>query len=274
MELLALPPPPKKVKGWTLRQVTPLSTTVSLLSYPPSTGIGVEAAPIVANAATGGNQAPAAPAPSIPGTGALSGWPPLRVSYLLPVNTIVRDKSPAVAWWDAVCRFSNFEITVFLALSPLHSPSPSPCLPSPLYIFPFLVGLEATVHCLNFAVAALGAPLRCFLFQETKTWKTDGIMEVEYDAPTKTVTFKTNHVTALAVVQNRFIDYPFEFWEIKPCGHNEALLEIVTKSKKELQIKIGAGYCRLFRSRDGELRDLEEIKFTPLQLVQVRKEFK
>jgi hypothetical protein len=62
-----------------------------------------------------------------------------------------------------------------------------------------------------------------------------------------------------------------EYWELRPFALNEAVLEIVTRSKKEIQIKIGEGYCRLFRSRDGELRDLEEIKFTPIQLLQVRK---
>lgn len=71
------------------------------------------------------------------------------------------------------------------------------------------------------------------------------------------------------LLQNRFIDFPIEFWCVRPCGYNEAILEIVTKAKKELQIKIGEGYCRLFRTRDGELRDLEEIKFSPMQLVQV-----
>lgn len=47
MELLALPPPPKKVKGWTLRQITPLANNVSRLNYPPAVGIGVEVSIII-----------------------------------------------------------------------------------------------------------------------------------------------------------------------------------------------------------------------------------
>lgn len=92
MELLALPPPPKKVKGWTLRQVTPLSTNISLLSYPPSSGLGVEAVP-VAGGAAGTTTA------ALAGT---ASWPALRVSYLLPVNTVIRDNPPVVGWWDQV----------------------------------------------------------------------------------------------------------------------------------------------------------------------------
>jgi cancer susceptibility candidate protein 1 len=139
LELLSLPPPPKKVKGWTLRQVTALSTSISLSSYPPSSGIGVETPSVTSNTQPQSVSQSAAPTqqPVIPGTGGLPGWPPLRVSYLLPSNTIVRDKNPVVGWWDS----------------------------------------------------------------DSKTWRTEGITDVDYDAPTKTVTFKTMHVTALAIIQ-------------------------------------------------------------------------
>lgn len=191
LELLALPPPPKKVKGWTLRQITPLSNNVSRLNYPPSVGLGVEV-----NINTGTSV--------VPNAATLAGWPPLKVSYQLPSDTIVRGQVPTIGWWDAKAHL----------------------------------------------------------------WKTSGIDEIEFDPPTKTIVFKTVHVTALAIIQHKLLDFPFDFWQIRPCGKQEAILTVRSKMKKELEIKIGEGYCRLYRSRDPELRRLEDIKFSPVELLQ------
>jgi cancer susceptibility candidate protein 1 len=88
LELLALPPPPKKVRGWTLRQITPLAYSISKLTYPPSVGIGVDT-PMNLLQSVGQNQL------------AQQGWPPLKVTYSLPSNVVIRNL-PIVAWWDEV----------------------------------------------------------------------------------------------------------------------------------------------------------------------------
>ena len=78
VDLLALPPQPKKVSGWTLRQVTPLASCLSKLPYPiPPAGGDIPAA----NAAAA---------------------PPMGLTFPLPSNVVVLDAaSPEVGWWDA-----------------------------------------------------------------------------------------------------------------------------------------------------------------------------
>lgn len=102
LELLGLPPPPKKVKGWTLRQVTgPLGTLVKL-NYPP-TNNSVQA--VVPNQAVGGsNEAQPSNAPQTQSiSNPTTDWSPLKVSLAFPTNILLREEVPTVAWWDTVC---------------------------------------------------------------------------------------------------------------------------------------------------------------------------
>lgn len=73
LELLQLPPVPKRVKGWTLRQVGPTSHTVTRMAYPlPQLG-------------------------SEPSAGAAA---PLRLSIVLPADVVVPEEMVRVGWWD------------------------------------------------------------------------------------------------------------------------------------------------------------------------------
>lgn len=72
LELLQLPPVPKRVKGWTLRQVGPSAHTVTRMAYPlPQLG-------------------------SEPSAGAAA---PLRLSVVLPADVVVPELV-RVGWWD------------------------------------------------------------------------------------------------------------------------------------------------------------------------------
>lgn len=84
VELLALPPPPKEVKQWTLRQVTGLSKDVLRLPYPiPPAG---------AEAFEPGTIAPMTEA-------AIANAPPLRVTVAEPKGVLMRGQL-RVGWWD------------------------------------------------------------------------------------------------------------------------------------------------------------------------------
>eukprot|EP00753_Platysulcus_tardus_P001040 PLAT10987.1.p1 GENE.PLAT10987.1~~PLAT10987.1.p1 ORF type:complete len:714 (+),score=444.93 PLAT10987.1:82-2142(+) len=76
VEVLALPPIHKRVKSWTLRQVTPLAHSVQRLAYPL------------------GAHGDSAPLPSM-GAGQT-----LRIKYNIPPHVMVRG-TPRVGWWDA-----------------------------------------------------------------------------------------------------------------------------------------------------------------------------
>mmetsp|Transcript_21030 Transcript_21030/g.62186 ORF Transcript_21030/g.62186 Transcript_21030/m.62186 type:complete len:656 (-) Transcript_21030:95-2062(-) len=79
VELLSLPPAPKRVKGMTLRQLTTSATSVQRQPYPIPVGGVVD------------------PAASASGA---SNAPPLRLSIQLPGDVIVADKMLRVGWWD------------------------------------------------------------------------------------------------------------------------------------------------------------------------------
>lgn len=69
--------------------------------------------------------------------------------------------------------------------------------------------------------------------------------------------------------QNRYIDFPLDFWLLRPSGKNEAILTLRTKAAKEINIHICEGYCKLFRAREPELRSLEDNRFSAVELLQV-----
>ena len=75
MQLLAIPPPPKRVKGWTLRPVTALATEVQQLAYPLGSSDGSHHASAAASI-------------------------PLRVSFILSPLVFARLADPLVAWYD------------------------------------------------------------------------------------------------------------------------------------------------------------------------------
>eukprot|EP01119_Soliformovum_irregulare_P025939 TRINITY_DN9739_c0_g1_i1.p1 TRINITY_DN9739_c0_g1~~TRINITY_DN9739_c0_g1_i1.p1 ORF type:complete len:675 (+),score=210.53 TRINITY_DN9739_c0_g1_i1:293-2317(+) len=189
VDLLALPPPPKKVKGWTLRQVTPLATSVQRMTYPPATGIGLD----TTTKGTAGV-----------GSNLNAGWPPLRISYSLPPSTIITTDNPQVCWWDA----------------------------------------------------------------EERSWKSNGISEIEYDPATKTVVFSTMEVKPIAIIQNKFTSVPFQHWSLRPMGRDHARLTLQSLARNfPIHIDITEGWCQL-SSEDDILKPLNGMKLQPAKLFQ------
>lgn len=72
-DLLALPAPPKRVKGWTLRAVTQLATSVQRLPYP-----------LQSSDPTGGPQTVT----------------PIRVTYTIPSDCLLKEEVPTIGYWD------------------------------------------------------------------------------------------------------------------------------------------------------------------------------
>lgn len=76
VQQLAMPPPPKKAKGWTMREITPLTHAIQVVPYPAATD-------------------PNAPA-------AASQTQHITVSYQIPTGVyLADDKKPTLGWWDA-----------------------------------------------------------------------------------------------------------------------------------------------------------------------------
>ena len=75
VDLLTLPPPSKKIKGWTMRPVTEMTTSVVRMSYPVPAADGTLPAPGTA--------------------------PPLRLNYDIDPSVIMPDKVEHVGYWVA-----------------------------------------------------------------------------------------------------------------------------------------------------------------------------
>lgn len=116
LDLLALPPPPKKVKGWTLRQVTPLATSIARLPYPgqpshlpPNShssdhSLHLPSAPSIASISSH-QAAPLSmsrsssliPPTTTPMTS--SAWAPISIAWPVPKDVII-GVTPQAGWWD------------------------------------------------------------------------------------------------------------------------------------------------------------------------------
>jgi len=139
IDLLLLPPPAKKIKGWTMRPVTEMTTSVSHQPYPIPGADGV-----------------------IPMSA-----PPLRISYVLDPGVMVPEgETQQVGWWD----------------------------------------------------------------DKEEMWKTDDISDIQWAPETRTISFDTLHLTALALLQPTHLEFPFKNWLLSPSTSSSADLYVQTQN--------------------------------------------
>ncbi|KAJ7329261.1 hypothetical protein JRQ81_015435 [Phrynocephalus forsythii] len=107
-----------------------------------------------------------------------------------------------------------------------------------------------------------------------KSWRTDDIGEVEYRMKEKQVSFKMNGFFTVTLLQDAHLNMPYQSWELRPVGVDEALLVVLT-TFAEVQIHIKANQCMLTGVTTIEETDLlSEMKgkwTTPLALMMTLK---
>eukprot|EP00743_Colponemidia_sp_Colp-15_P001304 GILK01001428.1.p1 GENE.GILK01001428.1~~GILK01001428.1.p1 ORF type:complete len:616 (-),score=127.61 GILK01001428.1:38-1885(-) len=133
VELLTLPPQPKRVKGWVMRQITSLSSSIQKIPYPSTDSA----------ASTSTHQ-------------------PVRVSFHLPEHVLMIEEKPRVALWDS----------------------------------------------------------------RNIRWSEDGVQEVKFDKSTRIVSLQAARLAPMAVVQDRYRDFPYAEWLLKPIGDRKARLTL------------------------------------------------
>ncbi|XP_066856671.1 dynein axonemal intermediate chain 7 isoform X6 [Anser cygnoides] len=69
-------------------------------------------------------------------------------------------------------------------------------------------------------------------------WRTDGISNITYETQ-KSITFEMGAFYTIALLQNVHLNMPYQAWELRPMGINEALLTVTTVFA-EVQIQIKA----------------------------------
>ncbi|XP_066856669.1 dynein axonemal intermediate chain 7 isoform X4 [Anser cygnoides] len=72
-------------------------------------------------------------------------------------------------------------------------------------------------------------------------WRTDGISNITYETQ-KSITFEMGAFYTIALLQNVHLNMPYQAWELRPMGINEALLTVTTVFA-EVQIQIKGKQC-------------------------------
>ncbi|KAM7131222.1 dynein axonemal intermediate chain 7 isoform 1-T1 [Ciconia maguari] len=75
-------------------------------------------------------------------------------------------------------------------------------------------------------------------------WRTDGISNITYETQEKSITFEMDAFYTIALLQDAHLNMPYQAWELRPTGMDEALL-IVTTVFATIQIQIKGNQCML-----------------------------
>ncbi|XP_009647044.1 protein CASC1 [Egretta garzetta] len=75
-------------------------------------------------------------------------------------------------------------------------------------------------------------------------WRTDGISKLTYETQEKSITFEMSAFYTIALLQDAHLNMPYQAWELRPTGTDEALL-IVTTVFATIQIQIKGNQCML-----------------------------
>eukprot|EP00795_Rhopilema_esculentum_P011349 gene11349-21540_t len=79
-------------------------------------------------------------------------------------------------------------------------------------------------------------------------WKLDGFNDTMYDEGNRTISFKTCHFGAITIVQDLYLNMPFQSWELRPLSLNNCTLTVVAANvDAEIEIK-----CCLRKPDDSE----------------------
>ncbi|NXQ90098.1 CASC1 protein, partial [Nyctibius grandis] len=75
-------------------------------------------------------------------------------------------------------------------------------------------------------------------------WRTDGISNITYERQEKSVTFEMGAFYTIALLQDAHLNLPYQAWELRPTGMDEALL-LVTTVCAAVQVQIKGNQCML-----------------------------
>mmetsp|Transcript_14766 Transcript_14766/g.34602 ORF Transcript_14766/g.34602 Transcript_14766/m.34602 type:complete len:667 (-) Transcript_14766:48-2048(-) len=172
IDVLAMPPPAKVIKGWKMAPVTAQTTQVLVQPYPPGD-----------SAQYAGN------------------IPPLRISWVIPDNCLVGNTFPMIGHFN----------------------------------------------------------------EKDKQWRTDGVQDIEFKFPTRTLSFQTIHLnTTYAWIKTRHGEVPYTTWTLRPTGLNKSVLELQAQSTGRVVIEIGEGTCRLLEPAESVLAEFRSGLMRPV----------
>ncbi|CAI5786486.1 Dynein axonemal intermediate chain 7 [Podarcis lilfordi] len=133
---------------------------------------------------------------------------------------------------------------------------------------PSSVTVGLTVRLLD-SVIYFEEPLIARWDAKAKYWRTDDIGDVVYNMQEKEIAFKMNGFFTVTLMQDAHLNMPYQSWELRPNGTDEAFLTILT-TFAEVQIQIKLNQCMLAGITTMEdttlLSDLRGVWMSPLAL--------
>ncbi|XP_048010908.1 dynein axonemal intermediate chain 7 isoform X1 [Megalobrama amblycephala] len=96
-------------------------------------------------------------------------------------------------------------------------------------------------------------------------WRTDCISETNYDAETRSISFRMNAFYAFTLLQESYANMPFQSWELRPLGQDSALFTI-TGALTEVSITIKDKQCMLHMEQTRDLDHLLGKWMSPSEL--------
>lgn len=75
-----------------------------------------------------------------------------------------------------------------------------------------------------------------------RQWRTDSISNVTYERQEKRITFEVGAFHTVALLQDAHLNMPYQAWELRPTGVDEALLTVTAVfATIQIQIKVLSG---------------------------------
>ncbi|XP_020820727.1 dynein axonemal intermediate chain 7 isoform X3 [Phascolarctos cinereus] len=93
---------------------------------------------------------------------------------------------------------------------------------------------------------------------EGKGWRTDGFISLYYNMKERIMSFSVESVYPITLIQDNHIHMPYESWELRPLGLNEAVLNITT-TFTDIDIQIKDNQCMLAAVELGDDYELSHL---------------
>uniref|UniRef100_A0A8C9R1R8 Dynein axonemal intermediate chain 7 n=1 Tax=Scleropages formosus TaxID=113540 RepID=A0A8C9R1R8_SCLFO len=85
-----------------------------------------------------------------------------------------------------------------------------------------------------------------------QVWRKDLISDIIYDKSSERISFQMDSFYSFTLIQETYINMPFQSWELQPLGLNEALLTVIG-AVTEVSIRVKDHQCMLVSIQGSEL---------------------
>ncbi|RDD38910.1 Protein CASC1 [Trichoplax sp. H2] len=104
-------------------------------------------------------------------------------------------------------------------------------------------------------------------------WRFDGFNDVKYDEATKMIAFKIDFFGPIAIMQDKYLNLPFQFWEYTPLDLNHGkLLFMAAITEFEVEIKDDVCRIKLTAESPKEIELITDKWMSPQELMKCMEE--